>query len=56
MTTAYWTAIRSVKITVYFNNPLVSPTGALQAGQGTVGATIPFTRVITVMNATGVDT
>ncbi len=56
MTAAYWTAVRSVKVTVYFNNPLVSPTGALQAGQATVGATIPFTRVITVMNATGVDT
>lgn len=60
MTTAYWGAVRSVKVTVSFNNPLVSPTGALQAGQTTVqgnaGATIPFTRVITVMNATGVDT
>lgn len=46
-----WTAVRSVKITLTFNNPLKG-----QPGQLVIGPTIQFTRVITVMNATGVDT
>jgi type IV pilus assembly protein PilW len=50
----YWNAVKSVKITLNFINPLVSPTGALQAGQTSL--TIPFTRVIAVMNKTGVTT
>jgi type IV pilus assembly protein PilW len=53
MTTAYWNAIRSVKITLTFNNPLHGQPGQNNA---TVQATIPFTRVISVMNKTGVDT
>jgi type IV pilus assembly protein PilW len=51
MTAPYWSAIRSVKITLSFINPLKN-----QPGQSTVGPTINFTRVITAMNATGVDT
>ena len=51
MSAANWNAIRSVKITLTFNNPLHG-----QPGQTVVGPTIQFTRVITVMNATGVDT
>jgi type IV pilus assembly protein PilW len=51
MTVPYWSAIRSVKITLSFINPLKG-----QPGQATIGPTINFTRVITAMNATGVDT
>jgi type IV pilus assembly protein PilW len=47
----YWGAIRSVVVTLTFNNPLAG-----QPGQSTVGTTIPFTRIITAMNTTGVDT
>lgn len=46
----YWSKVLSVKITLTFANPLAG-----QPGQSTVGATIPFTRVITLMNKTGVD-
>jgi type IV pilus assembly protein PilW len=49
MSTAYWNAVRSVKIVLTFKNPL--------AGQpGQVSTTIDFSRIVTVMNATGVDT
>jgi type IV pilus assembly protein PilW len=51
MTAAYWNAVRSVKITLTFKNPLAG-----QPGQALIGPTIPFTRIVTVMNATGVDT
>lgn len=51
MSAANWNSIRSVKVTLTFNNPLHG-----QPGQGSVGPTINFTRVITVMNTTGVDT
>jgi len=51
MTAAYWNAVRSVKIRLTFNNPLHG-----QPGQSNVGPTVQFTRVITVMNSTGVDT
>src|SRR5262249_4553065 len=47
----YWSAVRSVKVTLFFTNPLKG-----QAGQSVVGNTIQVTRIITVMNATGVDT
>jgi len=46
----YWSNVLSVKVTLTFPNPLA---GA--PGQTSIGATIPFTRVITVMNKTGVD-
>ena len=46
----YWSKVLSVKVTLTFKNPLAG-----QPGQSAVGATIPFTRVITVMNKTGVD-
>ena len=49
MTAAYWNAVRSVKVVLTFNNPL-------QGQPGQTSTTIQFTRVITVMNATGVDT
>lgn len=48
---SYWPAVKSVKVTLSFTNPLKG-----QPGQTTVGTTIQLTRVITVMNATGVDT
>jgi type IV pilus assembly protein PilW len=53
MTPAYWGAIRSVRVTLTFNNPLAGQPGQSNA---TVGTTIPFTRIITAMNTTGVDT
>jgi type IV pilus assembly protein PilW len=53
MTPAFWGAIRSVRVTLTFNNPLAGQPGQSNT---TVGATIPFTRIITAMNATGVDT
>ena len=49
MTAAYWAAVRSVKVTLTFNNPLKGQPGQAQS-------TLQFTRVITVMNTTGVDT
>jgi type IV pilus assembly protein PilW len=45
----YWGNVKSVKITLTFVNPLSG-----QAGQ--TSATIPFTRVVDVMNMTGVTT
>jgi type IV pilus assembly protein PilW len=45
----YWSNVKSVKITLTFVNPLSG-----QAGQ--TSATIPFTRVVDVMNMTGVTT
>lgn len=53
MTAAYWAAVRSVRVTLTFNNPLHGQPGQNNA---TVQATIPFTRLVTVMNTTGVDT
>jgi type IV pilus assembly protein PilW len=47
---AYWSKVLSVKITLSFVHPLAG-----QPGQPAAGATIPFTRVITLMNKTGVD-
>ena len=44
-----WDSVICVKVTLTFTNPLA----ATQAGQP---ATIPFTRVITVMNKAGVNT
>jgi type IV pilus assembly protein PilW len=46
-----WSNVKSVKITLTFLNPLFG-----QAGQTTVGQFITFTRVIDVMNKTGVTT
>jgi type IV pilus assembly protein PilW len=48
-----WGAVRSVKVTLTFANPLAGQPGQSNA---TVSATIPFTRIITAMNTTGVDT
>jgi type IV pilus assembly protein PilW len=45
---ANWTSVICVKVTLTFTNPL-----AAQPGQA---ATIPFTRVVTVMNRAGVNT
>jgi type IV pilus assembly protein PilW len=44
----YWASVRTVRVTLNFVNPLVTGSGALQAGQ--TNATIPFTRVIAIMN------
>jgi type IV pilus assembly protein PilW len=46
----YWNNVLSVKITLSFVHPLAG-----QPGQPAAGSTIPFTRVITLMNKTGVD-
>jgi type IV pilus assembly protein PilW len=47
-----WGTVRSVKVQLVFNNPLAG-----QPGQtSTLLQTISFTRVITTMNTTGVDT
>lgn len=43
MTPAYWTAVKSVRVTLTFNNPLFP-----QPGQP---ATVTFTRVIALLNA-----
>jgi type IV pilus assembly protein PilW len=51
ITAALWPAVVSVKITLTYANPLKN-----QPGQSLVGPTIQFTRVIAVMNNTGVDT
>jgi type IV pilus assembly protein PilW len=51
ITAALWPRVVSVKVTLTYVNPLKN-----QPGQSTVGTTIDFTRVITVMNNTGVDT
>jgi type IV pilus assembly protein PilW len=51
----FWGAILSVRVTVNFTNPLKNQAGQSTV-QGNAGATLPLTRVITVMNATGVDT
>jgi type IV pilus assembly protein PilW len=45
-----WGKVLCVKVTLNFVNPLAG-----QPGQPAAGTTIPFTRVITVMNNTGVD-
>jgi type IV pilus assembly protein PilW len=45
-----WTKVLTVKITLNFVNPLAG-----QPGQAAAGSTIAFTRVITLMNKTGVD-
>jgi type IV pilus assembly protein PilW len=45
----YWPSVICVKVTLTFTNPLA----ATQPGQP---ATIPFTRVVTVMNRAGVNT
>jgi type IV pilus assembly protein PilW len=47
----YWGSVKSVRITLTMVNPLFG-----QAGQTTVGQYITFTRVIDVMNKTGVTT
>ena len=47
----YWSNVKSVKITLTFVNPLFG-----QAGQTTVGQFITFTRIVDVMNKTGVTT
>lgn len=46
-----WSNVKSVKITLTFVNPLSG-----QAGQTTVGQFITFTRIVDVMNKTGVTT
>ena len=46
-----WASVKTVKVTLNFVNPLTNASGTLQAGQ--TQATIPFTRVIAVMNKTG---
>ncbi len=46
-----WASVKTVKVTLNFVNPLTNASGTLQAGQ--TQATIPFTRVIDVMNKTG---
>jgi type IV pilus assembly protein PilW len=48
-----WGLVRSVKVTLTFANPLAGQPGQSNT---TVSATIPFTRIITAMNTTGVDT
>jgi len=45
-----WTKVLTVKVTLSFVNPLYG-----QPGQASVGQYIPFTRVITLMNKTGVN-
>jgi type IV pilus assembly protein PilW len=54
MTATYWSAVKSVKVTLTFLNPLY---GSLQ-GQTTVSTPqyINFTRIIPVMSNTGVST
>ncbi|MGH8260917.1 MAG: PilW family protein [Steroidobacteraceae bacterium] len=47
MTSAYWSSVDSVKITVVLGNPY--------AGQADQSSTIAFTRVIGVMSKTGVN-
>jgi type IV pilus assembly protein PilW len=47
---AYWGKVLTVKVTLYFVNPLYG-----QPGQSTIPQYIPFTRVIALMNKTGVD-
>jgi type IV pilus assembly protein PilW len=47
----YWGNVKSVKITLTFVNPLFG-----QAGQTAVGQFITFTRIVDVMNKTGVTT
>jgi type IV pilus assembly protein PilW len=47
-----WNKVLSVKVTLFFNNPLANQPG--QSSNG-VGPVIKFTRVISVMNKTGVD-
>jgi type IV pilus assembly protein PilW len=46
----YWDKVLSVKVTLSFVNPLEG-----QPGQPAVGRTIDFTRVISLMNKTGVN-
>ncbi|MEA3097758.1 PilW family protein [Caballeronia mineralivorans] len=47
----YWSNVKSVKIKLTFVNPLFG-----QAGQTTAGQFITFTRIVDVMNKTGVTT
>jgi type IV pilus assembly protein PilW len=53
-TGTYWGAVKSVKITLTFDNPL----HGTRPGQSTTNtpSTVSFTRIITVMNNTGVKT
>jgi type IV pilus assembly protein PilW len=46
----YWDKVLSVKVTLSFVHPLAG-----QPGQPPAGTTIPFTRVIALMNKTGVN-
>jgi type IV pilus assembly protein PilW len=49
----YWPNVISVKVTLTFINPLY---GSLAGQSGTVPQTVQFTRIIDVMNKTGVTT
>jgi type IV pilus assembly protein PilW len=51
----YWSAVKSVKVTLTFVNPLYG-TLAGQTEAGNIQQYVPFTRVITVMSNTGVVT
>jgi type IV pilus assembly protein PilW len=48
----YWNSVKSIRVTLWFSNPLYG-----QPGQTNVALkTIPFTRVIAIMDKTGVTT
>ena len=53
MTINYWTAVRSVKVSLTFVNPMYG-TGVGQTETGNIQPTVTFTRVIAVMSNTGV--
>lgn len=54
-TAGFWPKVVSAMVTLTYVNPLKNQPGQSTAGAA-ITATIPFTRVITLMNVTGVDT
>jgi type IV pilus assembly protein PilW len=54
-TAGFWPKVVSAMVTLTYVNPLKNQPGQSSAGAA-ITTTIPFTRVITLMNVTGVDT
>ena len=50
-----WTNVYTIKITLTFKNPLVTATGALQAGQSATAKSMTFSRIISIKSRTGVN-
>jgi type IV pilus assembly protein PilW len=50
-----WTNVYTIKITLTFKNPLVLPSGTLQAGQSATAASLKFSRIISIKSRTGVN-